>query len=580
MTTMPRGLRVLPAFGESEDPNKFVERVGGYSGMSSLFVASRRLLRRPNTAMDGMPNGLQEFHDVLGHFYGPLEKLKTDHTLWRLYCCGLPEESYDAQWNRLLYKLPGPVHMTRAPVLYGVGALVNRQCPICEEISLKAGFTYFHRRLAVPYASICAIHKVLLRVVGEQQRLFDQQCSGASNADQFEMAWQLSVRIEYCLNTPPELSKFNKKAVIASLKVSGWIGENSRLRLQLLLDTFATYFDGAFADARLALLCQSTEHITNALRALLRPDHAVFPIWCVLFVWFAEQCPCPVAHVIRQAVPNDSLSKPPREPTCMELKEALKEHVSLKATALALHMPEQTLAALCRRFNLPVKWRAKKIDANLRAEIYKALKEGMRAADVTERFCISLTTLYREMKVWPDLFLPGKRKQLEHIEQARQVWTLLQEAHPEMPETSLRKMQPAAWAVLYRHDRSRLVARRPTVLKKTPRREKTYHPDLLDMLNSSLAAAASSFSDVNTVPGRKSAYSLRKMVGITESQYLTVSEKSLVDDHEESREAFIERRLAHAKNNGASPSLPSWQFAKAAGLRAETIQRHMKSQGK
>lgn len=579
MTTIPPPLAVVTRIAPGEDVKRYVERTGECSGIPAPLVTSRRLLRRPRPAQDGMTNGLLVAHNLLGHAIGSLEKLKTEHTLWSMYCCGLPEEKHTLQWERLLRQGFGPVRSTRAPVLFSVGEVTNHQCPECEQASLKAlwgGFTYFHRRLAVPYASVCPIHKIGLRIINEQLRLYDQQCAGEPNAYQFEMAWILSLHMEHCLDGAPSTSKFNKVAAIATLKAAGWIDANGRIHVQVLVATFIKFFEGAFADARLALLCQSEEHITNALRSLLRTDRGVYPVWCVLFVWFAEQCQSNLLKTTSPSVPP--LGTAP--PTSLEVKMALDTHGTLKAAANALKVSRQTLTALCRCFGLDFSPRPKKVDANLRQEIHQALTVGMPAEEVVIRYGISLTTLYRELKAWPELLLPGKKKRLAHIEKARLKWMALQDGHPGVADTTLRKLEPAAWSVLYRNDRAWLAARRHTDIEKTPRKPKQYQSDLLNMLNSSLSDAAQLCADEDLAPGRKSDYSLRKIAGITESQYRVMTSKGLIADYRESRTEYIERRLAFAKRQGAGSTMPAWRLAKAAGLRKATIERHTKSTGK
>ncbi|QDD66641.1 hypothetical protein EJD96_21970 [Herbaspirillum seropedicae] len=450
MNHMPPHMRQIPKAGDGEDLTRLIERAGAYSSMSPL-VTRKKVMRRDYDPIDGMPTGIQDIFDTFGPVWGTLEELITDHTLWGLYCNGIPEYRHQEQWNRLRYRQLGPVHMSRAPLLHGMGARVNRQCTVCEELALKEGDAYYHRRLAVPYASVCPIHKEPLRLIHEQHRLFDQQCLSEATSYQFERAWQLSVRMEYCIETPPSLSKYRKDAVIETLKRTGWIGANGRLNAQLFVDKFISHNDGAFSDARLALLCQSEEHIRNALAALRRPDHAVFPTWCVLFTEFSEMHQCPVTRA--SITENKRIADPAiaAERTSGELALALEKHRSIKATAVALDMSREELTGLCRRYEIPIAWRAKRIDRTLRTAIYEALRKGMPPEDVISFFGISLTTLYREMKAWPDLLLPGKQKQLEHIKRCREEWEVLLVANPGLNETQLRRINTAAWTVLYRH---------------------------------------------------------------------------------------------------------------------------------
>jgi hypothetical protein len=569
MSTFMKGMYVLPKLAAGEALNKYIERTGTYAGMPSMLVSTRKLLNRPHTALDGMPNGIQEFFDLWGNQVSTLDDLINNHTLWGFYCHGLPKERYEEQWNRLLHRLPGPVRLTRAPTLFGSTNHIQLQCPKCEEQAQKdLGFSYFHRRLAVPYVSICALHRIELTSAGTQLKLFDQNCISKPSAYQVGMAWNLAKRLEYCLDISPESSKYNKESVIKTLKCTGWLGANDRLRLDSFVNEFQRFFMNAFADVRLSILCGHEEYIKNALRALMRDDHGVYPIWCILISWVAEACPCQITSSAKNTVKAvKSISSIKRD----DIENTLATFEATPAAAQQLNISKEQLRTLCRLYGIPLQRRPKKIDAHLREEILKALKEGISVDVLTVRFAVSLSALYRELRATPEILLPRKRKLLNHIQQCKQDWKAISATSPDKSQTQLRKENPAVWAVLYRHERTWLIAQHTHKIARQGRKVKRYHPALLNKVITSVTEAESQCTTGAAPPKRKSSYSLSKLIGLTEDQYSALTINQLITDKAETRKEFIDRRIRYAISKGISINSPLWKLAKAAGLREKTI---------
>lgn len=562
----PMALMIVSGFPEGETVYDCLHRNFDYSRMRSFPTVFQHEFRR-KPGLRGTPTCLGEIDAAFSFRFRPLTELIAKNTEYPLYFKGLPEEKKSLLIQRISGKSLGPARPTRPPLLYGASTETSRYCPICAEQRRDAlGFTFQHLRENAPYVEFCPIHGEPLRSKGKQLLLYDLHCLEMPSDYQKVRAITLSQKIWACLDGQQDSGQFEKDQVIQTLRRTGWLGENGRMNLALFTQRFSAFFAGSFFDVRLALLCADEKLVINAIRALLRPDHGVFWLWCILFTWFADERPCEKVQQTR--MPTEKPVIPTRE----EVSAQLAVHKSIKAAAAAMGIPVSALTILCRRYDLPVAWRAKKIDKNLTEAIYQAFSEGVRPAEIPRRFAVSKATADRLWAVWGGS--SGAREQAckELVARSKRVWTRLLKTHPGLSTTHLRRLKPGAWVALNRHANDWLSSHSPLGFKQGGRKPRDYSPLLVKKLGQALKLASAECQVTGHMPVRKSAYRFLKKSGISESQLKRMKFLRLAPSVEESRHTFIQRRIEHALKSGATMNSPKWLLARKAGVRCASIQ--------
>lgn len=565
MESLPLNFRIRFKLVHGETINSHVSRLFMGSGRHSLPMASKLLFKRwPTNGV--MPNNIVEYVDAFSPLCGDAITVRDQNTAYNLYCQGLPASKFEPQSERLLAKLPGPICLARLQPLIGATKDAYQQCPECEEERFKEyAFNFSHRREGIDLACICPIHGLPYRAVGEQLLLLEQQFKTKPTSRQLTLGQDFSRRLDYCLATPAAESQYHKDRVAERIQELGW-------RVPSLLTEVKAIFRGAFSDARLDCIVQTDEFVENALRSISRPNRAVHYGWCVLVSMVLESSDCPTS--LKRKTSN-AADEPQADPTVEELRRTLEEHKSLQRMADALNMTRSRVETLCRRHNLPVKWREKKLDPNLRAEIKKAIARRMKPDDVCQMFAISQATYYRLLRAWPELISRKQDDQQRHVEKYKKQWAKLLRKHPKKTSTEIRRLNPALWSALYRNAREWLSQHSPVRSSLKPRERKFFPVALAEQIGSSLKIVAESCTQPGLASAFKSAYRLGKRSGLKEHTLKRLEATCVVEKHEETREVFVQKRLHYALSAKVSTKGKLWRVARAASLREKTIQRYL-----
>lgn len=519
--------------------------------------------------LDGMPSGLNTYHNNLGYLYKSLDALVSEHTEENAFRCGISSARYDVLRARLVGRHVGPVRPSFLPALFAVSERLYRQCPeCCDEQMVTRGFAHIELHNGLPFVSMCPIHGVELRSTAEQALLFDQVCRDATSPYQRLREFEYSVLMRQCLQIPAEQSPFNRRAIVEALTLGRWIGANGRLNLAELLHAFVGFYSGSFSDVRLDILCTSPKYVENALRSLLREDRALHPVWCVLFKWFAESCACSL-----RATRPEARAPEPVEPSEEQIRTALLEHSSLTSAATALGVSASYLNCMCRRYGVARVWRPKKLDQAILQSIHQAFDEGAHPKDVMRRFKVSQSTAYRVLASREDRVLPIQRRTQQRTEDAKAAWLDAVRCHPSASEKSLRQKYTATWVHLYRHARSWLNEIETARAARRRHSIKSRNGLLLARLSAALSGAHDRYTAPGTKPVFKSAYRLRIAIGLSEHAFESTATRDQVRSVIESPREFIARRIRWAYSSGQIPPYKLSTIARALSLRPSTIQK-------
>lgn len=161
----------------------------------------------------------------------------------------------------------------------------------------------------------------------------------------------------------------------------------------------------------------------------------------------------------------------------------------------------------------------------------------------------------------------------------RAAWCAAQRKHPTFGIKMLRLLDPAAYAWLYRHDRTWLRCHSPERVDRHTVPDTNWAArDVL--IASKVADAAAQLRQQPTAPIRVSVAALERTLEIRPylSRHLSKLPltASAVADVLESREQFALRRIANALRKLRMDELPMrrWRLVRAAGLRAELLANH------
>jgi transposase len=351
-----------------------------------------------------------------------------------------------------------------------------------------------------------------------------------------------------------------------------WISEGGRCAMAALLLAFHKRFDKAFRDERLRLLCSEPQYAAAALRAVLRPDRNVHPVWCVLFKWLAD-----VAENTNVTPQRTVKAGQPKVRVGAEHElSVLSSAPSMRQASVTLGISINTSLRLARKFGISYKERPKSISESDKQRIINSLKTGRPVSEVAAVFKVSLSTVYRLLPSANESRASARGLQSEErLGAARENWLTTLENHPDSTVTHLRRKVAADWAYLYRHDRTWLHAHSPHRQTTERQRSREGHAVLLAVAAGAVADASEKCGRAESAPIRRSAYRLQTMSGLSDYQLCKLKSSQGVQQlstASETHSSFVARRLqwvAAVDHDAVHATV--WRVARRAGLRSCSI---------
>jgi hypothetical protein len=518
-----------------------------------------------------MPSCLAEFYSSIGHLYCSVETLLGRHTHLDYYCRGLPQNRIDEQRKRVLGKLPGPVRLCRLPVLFTPSEGEYLVCADCRRAaSTQYPFEYVHRNHVAPFVTVCGLHGRPLESPGAQGLLFDQLCRASPTRNQLLHAIEFAKRTADCIDDGLFGMRYRKDDVRSALAGAGWIAESGRVHLAQLIDEFQLFFVSSFSDERLSLLIRSRESVERALRALMRPDRAVHPAWCILFAWFAQECSHWQCTSTTRARPHVAL------PDDHVIRELLEQHGSLNRAARAVGVDPHRLSLRCRIVGIPFVPRVRVIDEHQLHAMTSLLRKGGRPDEIARTMRVSIATVYRVLAASPDLQSPARQAVDKRVTVAKRHWLSLCRRVPTAGVTNLRAKAPAAYAQLRRNAPSWLSNHSPRAQRSPRHAGATRCVELVRTLSLAANLAAADCHQSNRPPLRRSRCRLQRMLGISEYALESSEGTAMSASLLESRDRAITNRVDWAGRRLATGvASPAWRLGKVAGLRSATVEREL-----
>jgi len=519
-----------------------------------------------------MPSCLAEFYSSIGYLYCSVETLLGRHTHLDYYCRGLPQNRLYEQRKRILGKLPGPVRLCRLPVLFTPSEgeyLVCADC--CRAAATQYPFEYVHRNHVAPFVTVCSVHGRPLESPREQGLLFDQLCRTSPTRNQLLCSIEFARRTADCIDDGLFGMSYQKDDVRRALTEAGWIADSGRVYLAQLIHDFQLFFLSSFSDDRLTLLINSPEAVEGALRALMRPDRAVHPAWCILFAWFAQECSHWQCTSTTRAKPHVAL------PDDQVIRELLAKHGSLNRAAREVGIDPHRLSLRCRIVGIPFVPRLRVIDEHQLHALTSLLRDGRRPDEIARTMRVSIVTVYRVLAASPNLQSPTRRAVDKRVAAAKRHWLSLCRRAPTAGVTNLRAKAPAAYAQLRRNAPSWLSTHSPRAPQNSRRSGATRCVALVRTLSLAANLAAADCNQDNRPPLRRSRCRLRQKLGISEYALQSSEGAAMSASLLESRGRAIANKVDWAARRlGAGLASPAWRLGKVASLRSATVQRELK----
>lgn len=568
---MNRNHLLIPPFPKDETLNSLLERMASYNFGRSLRLECLNLLERTRSFVDTLPSSLSSVCDAFSYSFGDEGGILSDHTLFDFFACGLMPEQVTKLRDRLIKEARGPLRPARLPLLFNTSEQECLHCVDCDELNItRRGFFFTYRQHCAPFVHVCPWHGTSLLPAEGKFRLYDHHCR-SNNAGSKQLVLEFAQRSAACVGTNWNSSAYHRRDLLEQLARRGWITENGRCIFSHLLKAFHQKFDDAFGDERLRALCSTSRYAEFALRALLRADRNVHPVWCVLFKWLADA----TENTTRRNTSKANKQERSSSPNLNEQLEVLRKSPSIRQAATSLRLSPNTLITLAERHGIHVGKRPKRIFGPERKGIADYLCKGMPAAQVAATCDVSLSTVYRVaasscevQALWP------ARRTDQKLQVTREAWLHVLRRYPTLTVTELRSRCAAEWFYLYRHDRQWLAQHSPR-RERLPKSRKNSHPEQLYALaTKSLAAASEKCIGAEVAPVRTSAYRMQALTGL--SEYALIPFLSPREDREyflpESHCSFIRRRLTWLRSATIHEEpMANWRLAKRAGVRLSSI---------
>lgn len=556
---------LVTSFPDGETVNSFLRRGANFAGDSSLRRISRQLLAR-GLGLDGMPSRLDEFQARIGYLFGDRDALEAKHTLLAYELLGVPPDRHEVQKARVRMRCAGPIRSSRLPVLLAPSEGAFLVCPECEEEALdRYGFSITHRRDVAPFVLACPYHFCWLRSSAQRQLLFDAQCRRALTTQQLPNAIHFAMHSVACVEGDEMFSAYRKAGVIDALRTGHWLTECNRFRLSELIKTFQSFFRGRFDDCRLDTLVSTPDYVEAALRSLIREERSIHAVWCILLTWFTQNCEC------RRPSNFTRMHREVKVLSDDRVRAALSLHDTVVSAANELGTNAHQLTIFCRCAGIPIDARPSKLDNMTLTAIRQHIGAGTHPRDIARITQMSTSSIYRVLAAMPQFESHYRRLVRHSTEEAKQLWLMHRDEHPEATQTELRRSAPATFAALFRNAPEWLKREHPRAAPAHSRVCVRRSAVVVSALTRAAEIAEVRLRSLDVPPRRRSAYRLRELLGINEYALRSSITRSTLRTSFQTRDDYIAARVDWVMSRGSHVRLDHWRTARAAMLRLTTL---------
>ncbi|MBN9410326.1 hypothetical protein DY262_09665 [Hydrogenophaga borbori] len=393
-----------------------------------------------------------------------------------------------------------------AHLKYRLGLLTSRfrahhplkSCPQCRHRDLvECGWVYWRGHLQYPGVWMCPEHKIpvqesALKATGvarfqwhlpaeEDQHSLEALRTDWMQASALKLA-TMTVDLVESITEDGWLSRHRFQAAVRSrMLANGWLLTSGRLRLEDAASSFLQHVRPLRRIPELAALPSSVEEAKSQLGRLLRPMRSgTHPLrWMVVASWLfddVDDLRAELAHPSeRDCWPevNKELSQgaTDKEDVRVRLVAFMSEGASATSAAREYGVDVKTAMAWAASSGISTKRRSKKLTAESLLSILQALQFGDDRNELAQRYSISSGTITRILMTEVGLHAQWvAARKARSRERARSTWLSLLASGEHQGLKWMRKLEPAAYAWLYRNDTAWLRANLPPAPKESARR--------------------------------------------------------------------------------------------------------------
>lgn len=257
----------------------------------------------------------------------------------------------------------------------------------------------------------------------------------------------------------------------------------------------------------------------------------------------------------------------------------INQTLTCREVALEIGVSTTTVVLWRRALGVPITERRKSITKLKLDEVKQLLKDGSTLASVAALTGLSLSSVNRILRTFPALCEARKtRQRTADCLRYRTQWLSARASDPVAGIKKLRVTAGAAYAWLYRHDRSWLIAD----IAARPRNVEQHTGSRVDwpLRDRALAEVVSTEAELmhsSHVRRRISATSLLRATGLEASSRRNIEKlptlKQAIAEHAEDDEAFCRRRRALAEADLVRRGYKTpdeWRIQRASGIRKRT----------
>jgi Tn7-like transposition protein D/TniQ len=495
-------------------------RLHRYWGHTLASATARQLFAttRVGSAHD-LPSGLARFEERTSGRLGPASTIARDRTLLAYYKAFIAPAQTDAAVERM--RSQNVAHLKLR-----LGILTSRfranhplkACPRCMQTDREQfGWAYWHLEHQFPGVWICPDHQEplresLLKATGverfqwhlpdETQFRWPAQAVWTSSAiDRLTQLANGSLAVVRGVSdthlSPDRLHLLYRREIAHR----GWVSSGGSLRLKELASDFVSFIKPARECAELRAFPATASEARTQLPALLRaPIEGTHPLRHVaIIVWLygdgsrfldayrqlndAAGVEGNLETMHDESRPEETSGGNAKQAGKLKLVELVQcQGLSMRAAAMQLDVQTETAMVWASEMGLEVKRRPKQLKDDVRASAIAKLVAGedkrsaALAANVSE---VAITKLLRTEAGLHFAWHAARRKQASG--KARSAWLRCIQEHPGIGIKLARAMEPAAYAYLYRNEKSWLEENLPAPAARTPGNHSSIRWDQRDL---------------------------------------------------------------------------------------------------
>ncbi len=358
-----------------------------------------------------------------------------------------------------------------------------KACPDCikEDLS-QFGWAYWHRSHQLPGVWTCLRHNRPLQlcaqkhgnieryswILPEQKRMLDLvQNALLSNQDDTTEAWRKLAQVCEVVVSNESGSYADPVKLSQTLRIRlcgmGLTHPGGRVRWQLM-EPLLTQCSKRLSGIPEFEGQATTHYLRNQLQAILTGRSLMHPlrylIWVAEFFndWydFAVHYSESYVQSARQSIiDNNTKSLPIKHPTItLDLGRVVAGEISVSHAAKLAGIDYVTAAARFAASGYTTPPRPKMLNEEVRSKLICALNSGEDKASIATALGLSVSTVTRVMRTTPGLQQTWHDvRTIRTRNHYRQIWQEIAGMYPLIGIQRLRKMNPAAFAWLYRNDK-------------------------------------------------------------------------------------------------------------------------------